>query len=111
MINAVKSAELSDLWHKRLSHISEKGLNILAKKDVLSGLKVGELDTCDHCLAGKQRRVSFKYHPPSRTTKLLELVHSDVRGPLKEKSFGSGIYFVTFIDDHSRKLWIRVLKS
>jgi hypothetical protein len=27
------------LWHRRLSHISEKGLNVLAKKDVYSWIK------------------------------------------------------------------------
>ncbi|KAH0743350.1 hypothetical protein KY290_031343 [Solanum tuberosum] len=32
MVNAVESDSSSTLWHKRLSHISEKGLNILAKK-------------------------------------------------------------------------------
>ncbi|WVZ03005.1 hypothetical protein V8G54_023811 [Vigna mungo] len=69
----------------RLGHISEKGLNYLAKKDVLSGLKSVELEKCSHCMAGKQIRVSFKKHPPSRKSELLELVHSDVCGPLKGK--------------------------
>ena len=32
MMNAVESDSSSTLWHKRLSHISEKGLNVLAKK-------------------------------------------------------------------------------
>lgn len=39
------------------------------------------------------------------------MVHSDVCGLLKEKSFGGARYFVTFIDDHSRKLWVLTLKS
>ncbi|RDX93750.1 hypothetical protein CR513_23944, partial [Mucuna pruriens] len=42
-----------------------------------------ELEKCSHCMAGKQTRVSFKKHPPSRKSELLELVHSDVCGPLK----------------------------
>jgi len=54
----------ASLWHQRLSHISEKGLNCLAKEDVLSGLKSAELKKCSHCMAGKQTRVSFKKHPP-----------------------------------------------
>ncbi|RDX90855.1 hypothetical protein CR513_27234, partial [Mucuna pruriens] len=56
-------------------------------------------------------RVSFKKHPPSRKSELLELVHSNVCGPLKVKSFSGALYFVTFIDDCSRKLWIYVLKT
>lgn len=101
----------ASLWHRRLSHISEKGLNCLAKKDVLPGLKSAELEKCSHCMAGKQTRVSFKKHPSSRKSELLELVHSDVCGPLKVKSFSGALYFVTFIDDCSRKLWVYALKT
>ena len=37
-----------------------------------------------------------------QSKKRLELVHSDVAGPMKTKSFGDARYFVTFIDDFSR---------
>ncbi|WVZ07206.1 hypothetical protein V8G54_020552 [Vigna mungo] len=77
----------SSLWHGRLGHISEKGLNCLAKNDVLSGLKSVELEKCSHSMTGKQTRVSFKKHPPSRKLELLEFVHYDVCGPLKFKEF------------------------
>ncbi|CAJ2658024.1 unnamed protein product [Trifolium pratense] len=40
----------ASLWHRRLSHISEKGLNVLAKKDVLPGLKNADLEKCSHCM-------------------------------------------------------------
>ncbi|RDY10271.1 hypothetical protein CR513_05239, partial [Mucuna pruriens] len=63
----------ASLWHRRLSHISEKGLTCLAKKDMLLRLKNAELEKCSHCMA-----VSFKKHPPSRKSELLELVHSNV---------------------------------
>ena len=42
---------------------------------------------------------------------LLELVHSDLCGPMKTKTLGGALYFVTFIDDCSRKLWVYVLKT
>ena len=66
---------------------------------------------CNHCVVGKQRRVSFKHHSSSRKEEVLELVHSYVCGPLKVKSIGGALYFVTFIDDYSRKLWVRTLKT
>ena len=78
---------------------------------MLSGLKNIDLEKCSHCMIGKQTRVSLKKHPPSRKSDLLELVHSDVCGPLKVKSFGGALYFVTFIDDYFRKLWVYALKS
>lgn len=99
------------LWHRRLCHMSEKGLSCLMKKNVLPDLKSAKLDKCPHCFAGKQNRVSFKKHPPSRKSGLLDLVHSDVCGPLKIKSFSGALYFVTFIDDCSRKLWVYALKT
>ena len=58
------------------------------------GLKNADLEKCSHFMVGKQTRVSFKKHPPSRKSKLLELVHSDVCGPLKVKSF-SGANMMT----------------
>ncbi|KAK8524988.1 hypothetical protein V6N12_029838 [Hibiscus sabdariffa] len=82
-VNVTVNDSSTELWHKRLSHMSEKGLNCLAKKNQLSGLKNAILKNCAHCLAGKQRRVSFRSHPPHRRSELLELVHSDVCGPLK----------------------------
>ena len=62
-------------------------------------------------MAGKQNRVSFKTYPPLRKTELLELVHSDLCGPMKTKTLGGALYIVTFIDDCSRKLWFYVLKT
>lgn len=81
----------ASLWHRRLSHMSEKGLNYLAKKDMLSGLKNTNLEKYSRCMVGKETRVSFKKHPPFRKSELLELMHSDVCGPLKVKSFSGAV--------------------
>ena len=66
---------------------------------------------CVHCLARKQKIVSFHSHPPSRKSELLELVHSDLCGPFKVKSKDGALYFSNFIDDRSRKIWVYSLKS
>ncbi|RDY00296.1 hypothetical protein CR513_16554, partial [Mucuna pruriens] len=80
---ALVAKDNTSLWHRRLSHISERGLNCLAKKGMLLGLKNAKFEKCSHCMDGKQTRVSFKKHSPSRKSEFLELVHSDVCGPLK----------------------------
>ena len=59
-INRVNDEANVELWHKRISHISEKGLNILTKKNHLPDIKSTPLKRCPHCLAGKQTRVTFK---------------------------------------------------
>lgn len=57
---AIKEDETFDLLHKRLYHMSEKGLSIMAKKNVLLGLKNVSLKKYDHCLADNQSRFAFK---------------------------------------------------
>jgi len=46
---------------------------------------------------------------PSKRQEVLELVHTDVCTP-SEKSLGGAYYFVTCINDHSRRLWVYLLK-
>ncbi len=46
-----------------------------------------------------------------RATKPLEIVHSDVCSPMTSTSLGGARYFVTYIDDFSRKVWVYLLKS
>ncbi|PKI61249.1 hypothetical protein CRG98_018348 [Punica granatum] len=100
-INVVEDYPI-ELWHRRLGHISEKGIQILARKQSLP-VKGMYLSTCDHCLAGKQRRVSFVRSRLSRCDHILDLVHTDVCF-MSDRSLGGALYFVTFIDDHSRKV-------
>lgn len=52
---------------------------------------------------GKQHRVSFKKSTQTKK-EVLELVYSDVCGPMKVKKLGGFSYFVTFIDDFLRKV-------
>jgi hypothetical protein len=59
---------------------------------------------------GKQKWVRF----PSGETRekgILELVHSDVFGPISVPSLGGSLYYVSFIDDFSRKTWIYFLRK
>ncbi|GJX70822.1 putative RNA-directed DNA polymerase [Tanacetum coccineum] len=111
IVNVVDIDDMTELWHKRLGHMSEKGMSILSKKNMLSGVHDINLKKCSHCLAGKQTRLAFKIRSPFRMENILDLVHSDVCGPMKTKTLGGCSYFVTFIDDHSRKVWVYTLKT
>ncbi|GJX59461.1 putative RNA-directed DNA polymerase [Tanacetum coccineum] len=59
IINAIDNDDMTELWHKRLGHMSEKGMSILSKKNVLSGAHDINLKKCSHCLARKQTRLAF----------------------------------------------------
>ena len=98
------------MWHKSLGHMSEKGLQILAKKSLISFAKGTSLNPCDYCLFGKHHRVSFS-KVSKKKTNALELVYSDVCGPMEVESLGGRRYFVTFIDDATRKVWVYLLKT
>jgi hypothetical protein len=65
---------------------------------------------CEACIEGKHQRTSFPKDEASRASKLLELVHSNVCGSMKTTSSGGARYFVTFIDDFSRKTHVYLLK-
>ena len=45
-----------------------------------------------------------------RTQGTLDYVHSDVWGPTRVASLGGMHYFVTFIDDFSRRVWVYPMK-
>ena len=84
--------------------MSEKGMNVMLSKDKLSGMKFIELDFCEDWVYGKQKRVSFLTVRKTPKVEKLELVHTDIWGKASVLSLGGSLYFVTFIDDSSRKV-------
>ena len=90
--------------------MSERGLAILSKQGLLDGAETGKLKFCETCVMGKQRRVKFSSGKHTSTS-ILEYIHSDLWGPSPVESHGGCRYFVTFIDDYSRKVWVYFLKS
>ena len=45
------------------------------------------------------------------TKGILDYIHTDVWGPTKTASLGGNHYFVTFVDDFSRRVWVYTMKS
>ncbi|KAI3784421.1 hypothetical protein L1987_43520 [Smallanthus sonchifolius] len=102
-INAVTSGSSpSSLWHQRLGHMSEKGMKMLVAKGKLPEIKRVESEFCEPCVLGK-KKVSFVKTGKALKAQKLELIHSDVFGPTPVPSLGGSRYYVTFIDDATRK--------
>jgi hypothetical protein len=68
------------LWNHRLGHMSEKGMQILHKRNLFPDLKKIDLDFCEHCVYGKQKRVKFLRVRKEKKNERLELVHTYVWG-------------------------------
>jgi hypothetical protein len=79
---------------------------------MVRGLPLIEQPTkiCEGCILGKQHRNVFPSGKSWRERAPLELIHSDLCGPMQTPSLGKSQYFITFIDDFSRKTWVYFLK-
>ena len=103
-----------NLWHQRLGHLNERRLNDIAKKELATGIelpKMTRMSFCEGCVEGKMHRKPFKSVGDVRSVRKLQLVHSDVCGPMQTESIGGHKYFVTFIDDYSRCCAVYFLKK
>ena len=89
------------LWHLRLGHINLDRINEFVKDGPLRKLNVGTLPVCESCLEGKMTKRPFSAKD-ERSKEPLQLVHSDVCGPLSVQARGGYEYFVSFIDNYSR---------
>ena len=94
----------TSLWHRRLGHVSEKGMKILLSVGKLLELKPIDFDMCENCILGKQKKVSFLKTGRTPKAEKLELVHTDLWGPSPVASFKGSRNYITFIDDSSIKV-------
>ena len=67
------------------------------------------IDTCRGCAMGKFAKSPFP-SSDSRSTKILDLNHTDVSGQMSHVSLSGYEYYVLFINDHSRRTWIYFLR-
>ncbi|PNY07765.1 putative copia-type polyprotein [Trifolium pratense] len=109
-------ASISDpswLWHYRFGHLNFNGLRVLQQKEMVKGLPQIETPShvCEECLIAKQHRNSFPQESTWRASHVLQLVHSDICGPMNPTSNSNKRYFITFTDDFSRKTWVYFLKE
>ncbi|CAJ2637099.1 unnamed protein product [Trifolium pratense] len=101
------------IWHQRFGHLNFRYLTQLVSKGMVTGLPRIETPDklCDGCLIGKQSRNTFNKSLPMRSSSVLGVVHSDVCGPFDVNSLGGNRYFLTFVDEYSRKIWLYLLKT
>ena len=98
--NVVSSPEL---WHQRFGHMNYEYLRQMGEIDdtgVPKGMKKPGI--CGTCERAKQTKKSFGTKSRERAKKPLELVHTDVLGPVEVQSLGGARYAIGFTDDYTR---------
>ena len=103
MSSGSSEEHLCELWHRSTAHLHHGALRVL--REIVIGLPQFNIDhqeLCRGCTLGKYTKASF---PSSehRASEILDLIHSNVCSPMSKLSLGGHEYYVTFIDDFSRK--------
>nr|KYP31898.1 Retrovirus-related Pol polyprotein from transposon TNT 1-94 [Cajanus cajan] len=101
------------MWHFRFGHLHFGGLTELVKKEMVFGLPSMEFEKifCEDCVIGKHARTSFPRNSEYQAKEQLGLVHTDLCGPITPESFSGKRFFVSFIDNFSRKTCVYFLKE
>lgn len=109
LLSAVDESDIN-LWHQRMGHLNFTDLQKIT--ECTEGIKLSKTGNqiCTTCLEGKMSRQSFK-NIGTRASELLQLIHSDLCGPMETSSIGGAKYYITFIDDYSRRVFVYFLKN
>ena len=101
-----------EIWHKHIGHVNIQRLKSMQTKSIVTGLPKFRVDgmqkVCEACQMGKQARHAFPCNAEV-SNRALEVIHSDV-WTTKVASLGGCHYYVSFIDDHTRKVWVYFMK-
>ncbi|XP_052626922.1 uncharacterized protein LOC128133495 [Lactuca sativa] len=106
-------ADISWLWHRRLSHLNFGYINKLIGDDLVRGLPLLKLDNetlCAACEKGKLSKSTHKSISESSVSEPLELLHIDLCGPAKTQTIQGKKYILVVVDGFSRFTWVFFLR-
>ncbi|KAL0463269.1 UNVERIFIED_CONTAM: Secreted RxLR effector protein [Sesamum latifolium] len=106
----VDNHENAQIWYARLGHISKDRIRRLVDSKSLEIDNLDHLPTCESCLKGKKTKKPF-VGQSAIANGLLDLVHTDVCGPLSIPARGRFSYSITFTDDHSRYGYVYLMST
>lgn len=99
-------------WHEILGHCNYG--DVLKLETVVDGMKIKDKanrpNQCETCLKGKFAQ-SRNRESDIRAKAPLELVHTDLGGPITPESFDGYKYAITFTDDYSGAIYVYFLRN
>lgn len=100
-----------ETWHKILGHCNVS--DILKLEKIADGISINKGSTekfnCEECAMGKLSQ-TISREPRERCTKILEMIHTDLAGPIKPIAREGFQYAISFTDDYSGIVFIYFLK-
>ena len=102
-----------EVWHRRFGHIAYSGLKMLARLDLVEGLEVNPRSPQPDCIACTEAKESEKPYglASDKATKVGQLTYTDLWGRYEIKSINGNHYFLLLINDASRHVTIKFLKT
>ena len=99
------------MWHSRLGHPASNVLHrlLLAFQLPVDGPSKFT-SVCNECQMGKSKRFPF-LTSSSLSSQPLDLIHCDLWGPSPELSVSGYSYYISFIDDFTRYVWLYPLTA
>lgn len=101
-------------WHKKLGHLSKTSMKKVIK--MTTGMNLCEKDceyldgVCEICTKAKQTRLPFD-DTRTQASRPLEIVHTDVCGPIDPVTWDNKKYVVTFLDDYTHFSKVHLLNG
>lgn len=92
-------------WHRIFGHRDPIAIREMFKNNLIVGAKLVECSCqsmCEVCLKAKSTCLPFPKESMNRSKKALELIHTDVCGPMQTMSRSGKRYLLTLIDDYSK---------
>lgn len=110
LVTRTDSISNATAWHRRLGHLHPDGVISFLQHTKRPPISRQEFIGCDDCAQGKSTQ-SPATSPFRRSPNALDLVHSDLLGPISPPTSSGKKYILSFIDDHTRFNHIYLLSS
>ena len=107
---AINRESQTFLWHRRLGHLNFQDLKKIGDREGLPIKSIASDQLCEYCVYDKQCKKGFDENE-KRATRPLQLVHSDVVGPITPVSYDEKSYFVTFLDDYTHFCYVYAIAN
>ncbi|WIA15726.1 hypothetical protein OEZ85_003590 [Tetradesmus obliquus] len=112
---AAASKVSAETWHNRFGHLGYNNMARLVAENMVKGINLTPEDfaaadsACDACAIGKFTRGPFRTSA-NKTSSPLQLLHSDICGPIRIPSPGKARFFITLVDDYTSYSFVRPLQ-